>query len=135
MPHTLSAPLGPDPARPRIKLALNSKLQNALKDAIKGSDPRGALDKVVDEYIKDKDRYVPSEDFTALQKKLLRFTDVLDKAAKSGPLTPEIVDEASKQQLGGSPKTVADSAEFTDLLGRLKDTVVASKFAQVRHAP
>jgi len=125
------APLAQNPATPSIKLVQWTDFQKSLADAAKTENPRSALKKLADNYVADKTLFIPSADLLPLQKCLLRFSSLLDKASSTGSLNLKNVTDASNQEFGGSPHDVVNSDEFKTLLTQLKDSVVAIKFAQV----
>lgn len=80
--------------------------------------------------MEDKTFYIASADLLPLQKRLLRSNVLLDKTGLTGSLNLKNLTEAPKQELGGFPHGVDDD-EFKTVFIRLKDSMVATKCAQV----
>jgi hypothetical protein len=111
-------------------LSQESAFQKELKKAAQSSTPRASLEAVSRAFIAS-DQFISSPDGNDIQKKLVKFSTLVDKLEQVGASQLETIVNTTKNVFGEDPSVLVRDKEFVNLKQALKDSIVAIKYIQV----
>ena len=126
-------PIAQDPEHPSIDLTQESPFQIELSRALDGDDPRpGAI--AVSRALIDSESFVGNVRGHPLAQELDRLASGLSVLEAAAETDHRAVAQLIEAVFGVPVEEVAVKAELTELLGRLRDSVVAIKHVQEEHS-